>query len=507
MFLISMLFAPAAWAQGLCSYDNPAQCGSPGVNNLSIGGTLTTQGGGTLNGSFNFTTAPTINGNPIPSQSVTVVTTLACDGSTNDSTALQAAINGAAAGTTLFIPNKGTCLLNNQIVLSTNNITINGNGWATLFKRGVSLSNPLFNVTGSGILLQNFAIDGNTSNTTNLFTEVNLDGTNDVAQHLMITNARARAISLQAAGDRATGNYIVGLSDPAIQSYGIWAISGAETFIDHNYIVGSGIDGIGADGNGTMISDNHLAVNHCYTGVGGGQIAVYNTANNAGISIIGNTIDTGCGSLSHGIEVAGVGATIAGNSIRDQEWNGIALDAAASNVTITGNTVINSGLAAGLHPAGLVLAANVSDVVINGNTFSDTQGVSATQAYGIYITAGTSNNITITGNKLTGNVTGPIFDGGSGLNKAIAHNVGIEDVQPSVASAATVSFPINPTFALTGTTGVTAISGEAWTGRQVTIIPDGAVTFTAGTTILASYTTTANVPVLGVYNGSKWVLK
>jgi hypothetical protein len=41
----------------------------------------------------------------------------------------------------------------------------------------------------------------------------------------------------------------------------------------------------------------------------------------------------------------------------------------------------------------------------------------------------------------------------------------------------------------------------------VNIIPTGVLTFTAGATIANTVTTVANVPVVGVYNGTTWNLK
>lgn len=74
ILLAFIVIAPSAWAQGLCSYNNPTACGSPGINNAHIGGTLTVDGnstlnGGTLSGSysgdFTATGNPTFSGNPI----------------------------------------------------------------------------------------------------------------------------------------------------------------------------------------------------------------------------------------------------------------------------------------------------------------------------------------------------------------------------------------------------------------------------------------------------------
>ena len=92
-------------------------------------------------------------------------------------------------------------------------------------------------------------------------------------------------------------------------------------------------------------------------------------------------------------------------------------------------------------------------------------------------------------------------------NLVIANNRGVDDLIPTVATSATLPLPVNPTFNLVGTTGVTAVTG-LWEGRKVAMItPDGAVTFTAGPTIGNTITSVQNVPLNGVVIGGKLYLK
>jgi hypothetical protein len=60
---------------------------------------------------------------------------------------------------------------------------------------------------------------------------------------------------------------------------------------------------------------------------------------------------------------------------------------------------------------------------------------------------------------------------------------------------------------VTGTTGVTAIAGPRWRGREVTLITvAGAVAFSSGATIAAAYTSTANRPFRAYYDGNVWFI-
>src|SRR5215472_9569150 len=112
--------------------------------------------------------------------------------------------------------------------------------------------------------------------------------------------------------------------------------------IDHNTISGTGIDGIGADGIGTIIEGNYLTGNHCYTGIGGGQIATYSGANTIGMVVANNTVIGGCASYAGGIEINSTHTVVSGNVVRNMPYFGIALDAQAGYVDLIGNHVANS---------------------------------------------------------------------------------------------------------------------------------------------------------------------
>lgn len=76
---------------------------------------------------------------------------------------------------------------------------------------------------------------------------------------------------------------------------------------------------------------------------------------------------------------------------------------------------------------------------------------------------------------------------------------------PSLATAATVTLPLNDIVSLTGSTTVNTLSG-GWTGRQIHLITVAAVTFTGGN-IANTTTTTAGQLVIAIFDGTSWHLR
>jgi len=130
------------------------------------------------------------------------------------------------------------------------------------------------------------------------------------------------------------------------------------------------------------------------------------------------------------------------------------------------------------------------------------------QQYGINVQTGSSANYSITNNLLDGNVSGGLFDGGTGITKNITGNLNVNNAVLVVASASTINITLASIVKITGTVGISTISGPAWTGRQVTLITvAGAITFSTGGNIINSLTSVSNVPVLATFDGANWYLK
>jgi hypothetical protein len=122
---------------------------------------------------------------------------------------------------------------------------------------------------------------------------------------------------------------------------------------------------------------------------------------------------------------------------------------------------------------------------------------------------GALTDVTIEGNDLSDNGTGPLSLGGALTRVLIANNKGIDDVIGSVASGATVAAPLNPTFEVTGTTTITKITG-GWVGREIGLIftnaaPGGVATGGSGAGRIAkTQTVTQNQVLPLVFDGTYW---
>lgn len=131
---------------------------------------------------------------------------------------------------------------------------------------------------------------------------------------------------------------------------------------------------------------------------------------------------TGCGVL---IDSTWTGETsLAGSRICANWSNGVQL-AAGPKWTILSNSYLakNAQIGSGLG-YGFLALANATDFNVENCQAGDGTDPILTnnQAYGIAVTAGTSDRYHITGNLVNGNVTGGVFDGGSGANKTVSAN-------------------------------------------------------------------------------------
>ncbi len=177
-----------------------------------------------------------------------------------------------------------------------------------------------------------------------------------------------------------------------------------------------------------------------------------------------------------------------------------------SDVIITGGSTIagNNSSVGAYH--GISIEAGASAWRIQNSQIGPYDGQPDTQVYNINIASGASTNFEITGNSVTGGTSGMINNLSTGAVQVISSNIPIDATVPAVASNATLAFPLSPSFTITGTTGVTAVS-KLWAGRIGTLrTTDGAVVFTAGATIGNTITTTQNTLYTYEFDGTKiWI--
>lgn len=118
------------------------------------------------------------------------------------------------------------------------------------------------------------------------------------------------------------------------------------------------------------------------------------------------------------------------------------------------------------------------------------------------------SNLRIVGNGLDVYSTLPLNITGALTNPVIRNNGLVEAINTTVASAATINLAAGyTTFIITGTTGISTITG-LYEGRQVVLITNsGSVTFTASATIAVTTTSVLNVPLTGFVIAGKLYLK
>lgn len=338
---------------------------------------------------------------------------------------LSACVGSQVAGGRVFLVEGATYTISSTVTVSTPNVAIVCTSSSTTIQRDGVLTSQMLILSGNGSSITGCTIDGNgLVNTGVLLADVALTGQNTLARNNTFIKARNKSLSLSGLDARATGNSITGIghTDNTLQTYGIWAIAGVRTRIDNNTITDTGIDGIGADGNGTVIQGNTVSACHTYTGTAGGMIVTYTTPTNSGMSVTGNTI-TGTGSsVSMGIEVDSIQTAVSGNTVTGMQTNGITLDIDAGFITLANNVVTDNGQSHAGSPSGLEIRSGVSHVTVTGGSYADDQGGGATQKYGVNIIAGTGDFITVTGANLKGNTSGAINNLATGLNNTFTGN-------------------------------------------------------------------------------------
>lgn len=214
---------------------------------------------------------------------------------------------------------------------------------------------------------------------------------------------------------------------------------------------------------------------------------------------------TGCtfdGHDNHGVELglaAMARVNFTGCQFSSNENWGLKIDAGTGYI-VSGCSFYDNNSAAGSE--GDISLDGVTNVVISGNTME--AGGSA-QAYGVLIGSGSNDQITITGTSFVGCTTD------------IQVNSVVDDLwlDPSnktsksdtIASANPLSIPnVGSTFHVSGTTNFSTISASYAIGRIVTLIFDGVLTVSTGAslTLQASMTTAANNTLTIVNDGTVW---
>lgn len=167
---------------------------------------------------------------------------------------------------------------------------------------------------------------------------------------------------------------------------------------------------------------------------------------------------------------------------------------------------VDSPLIATDGDACLLETGVASKVTFSGNVCGDTVGgIRPNYAFTVQ---GTITGWDVMNNNLTNVITGMLNNSGALAAPIVwRNNTGIDNVIPAVASSATLAFPLNPIFTITGSTPPTAVTFPLGAGsvgaRGMLTATDASLLFTTGASIGNTFIARLNVPASWYWDGTK----
>lgn len=360
-----------------------------------------------------------------------------CDGANDDFAALQAAATLAGAGNikALYIPPSATsCLLSAPVIIPTGVTVYAQPNSVTLAPTAGNVASPLllgFANNAQNVLVYGLTFDGGGASFTNAANVIQaFNGSNLVLDHVLVQNTRGIAAlfstSITNSGVRDSsfvniGNGWTVTALIADRQQGVAFCCGTATANSGNFVTGSYFSNIGLDAISATAQASFTASGNRFS-MENGQIAavwtnpqptafsaaIYGSGGNLQFTAQGNVI---FGASGNAIDVAAGDAVITDNYISGSGQAGIGFFASgtASNGTVTGNTIVNSGKwTSSTFRGGISISGALGNVSIAGNVATDNQG-SKTQQYGVQIISGTTfSDLRIDpSNSLDGNAVAP----------------------------------------------------------------------------------------------------
>ncbi len=361
-----------------------------------------------------------------------------CDGSADDSAAINSTVAAVPSGGTVLFPPNATCLIGSGVTVAHPNIFLVGSGGSVLkAKNSAGILGGLVVATNAatGLVIRNLTIDGNRANggmnaVTGVVGQwaVNISGSDALIDNVEVKNSSAIGVFV---GDTSISPAHVTIQNSNIHDNGGVTVAGSGFGVPGGFGVGV-MSGGAASPVGLTIANNHIENNHntvtspgdstalnllsnknIVTGnyvknnynVNGGQIVIGIAASSATASdsIVSNNtvIHSGSfgGDVTDGIEIDSSYVTVTGNLIVGGS-EGIIITTDSNHIVVTGNTAhgcTGSGIVAINAAGGLT---GPTDLAITGNNFS-------ANAFGVAIQSKVMNT-SVVGNNVFGNSTQPV---------------------------------------------------------------------------------------------------
>jgi hypothetical protein len=209
---------------------------------------------------------------------------------------------------------------------------------------------------------------------------------------------------------------------------------------------------------------------------------------------------TGAASLVDGIQFVGH------RSIFNRQA-GFVADGLVSNLRYLSGTIAGNSMQTPNTYDGVSIANGANGIMIRDSRIGPSDTQPGRMRYGIHVQATAGNFISIEGNDLSGNSTGPLLFSATGLNVAVTNNMGINDVSfPTIASASSITIPVGPdNVTITGTTAIQTIHG-GYIGRTINLTfsdptPAGIIT---GGNVYINHPATQHQTIRLIFDGVGW---
>lgn len=465
-----------------------------------------------------------------------------CDATADDTAAVQNALSFAnpTFSAIVLLPPGGLCKITSTLVLS-QGITLRGAG---MFNSGLTAGTSnltMISVIGNSAAIENMYIDmlvGSTPNTTgtaistatitygrfeNLILKgpcygIDITGSFSVVSNVIMENVvgsecvgmRIGHNSVSAASTDIHVDKTLVYSDPLDPAYACFVIEDAGgLFLSESDAIwctyGTRITpGANQSVAWATLHDTYLGDTNASHGL------VIDTG--AATAIIQGLSCNNCWASSStagdgvwiGNSNAGIVSGLSFNQLRafTNGLNGFSVNAAG----ITGIALSDSHICSyGMTSSGFYAAFGAGDFAIKDTEIRPACANRPSSGGNGLFLSGSNSSVRIGGLNLRGNLTESVgTPTGDSFVGAISD---LDNNSLPIASAATLTLvALYKNWIVTGTTGVSTITGN-WNGREVRLItPDGPILFTGGN-ICATYTSVQNVPILATYLGSCWYLK
>jgi hypothetical protein len=362
------------------------------------------------------------------------------DGVANDAPAFANAVASGAGS--VYVP-PGTYRITSQIPVTAPNVRVYGAGRRSTKIVQATNTTPVFSVTGSYFTLESLSIEYATQGASGA-TAVLISGAfysniwdlyiyranigmyytaaanSHQAASFVIEDATTAGVFVDSAVNLMASTFQILNSNTTLCSLGCIRIFGASE--GNNFFNGHTFRGSYA-----LISDANAYTFGARPSYNKFHAVYFDASANGALIDKSTEFDfTDCwfstrpGNGAYVVQTDGIRFT--GGGAINCDSRGVLVEATAKRVVFKNFAVRGNSVSAANTFDGIVFAPNTTDFIVQGCTFTNSVVTFGTQRYGVAVNTGTSDRYVIADNLVSGNGTGGVFDGGSGVNKRVANN-------------------------------------------------------------------------------------